>query len=342
MNSPSAANSPVFTEVKSFLSSCENLENGVIVGVSGGADSIALAHVLACQAEKNKISRLVIAHVNHSTRGAENFADELFVSNFTKELQLLTDSHLEFKSLKLNPETLALGASWEKNARVARYKWFSELAIEKNMRWVFTAHTSNDQAETVLMRILRGSGVKGLAGIRPKRPLGKGVSLGRPLLFCLKSQILSYLGDRNISWREDPSNLQTRFFRNKIRLELLPLLKNEYQPAIEKILTGIAGHVGSYADLENRLALKIASKIEKPKVLDKVVLDRQALALLPPWKTTLLLRSLFARESWPMDAIHHRQWKKIASNLGVDGYEVHLAGGIRIQSNRFTVVLGPV
>ena len=93
--------------------------------------------------------------------------------------------------------------------------------------------------------------------------------------------------------------------------------------------------------LEKRLARKIGLKLEKPRVLDQVVLDRLALSKFPTWKLSLFLRSLFARELWPTDAIHHKQWKKIAHNMAADGFEVHLAGGIRIQSNRYTVVLGP-
>ena len=338
---PRSANSPVLLEVKNFLASCKNVKSGIIVGVSGGVDSIGLAHALACQIKKETVSKLIVAHVNHASRGAENDADEAFVRLFVEKLQEATNTLVEFKTLKLNPDELNVGASWEKNARLARYNWFSDLALETKVNWVFTAHTSNDQAETVLMRILRGSGVQGLAGIKPKRSLIQGVRLGRPLLFCSKEQICAYLRDNNIVWREDPSNQQTRFLRNKIRLDLLPLLKNEYQPAIEGILSGLAGHIHAYSSLEKRLARKIGLKLEKPRVLDQVVLDRIALSKFPTWKLSLFLRSLFARELWPIDAIHHKQWKKIAHNIAADGFEVHLAGGIRIQSNRYTVVLGP-
>ena len=338
---PRSANSPVLLEVKNFLASCKNIATGIIVGVSGGSDSIGLAHALACQIKKITVSKLIVAHVNHATRGAENDQDEIFVRNFVVKLQEETDTLVEYKTLKLNPGDLNVGASWEKNARVARYNWFSEIAIENNVNWVFTAHTANDQAETVLMRILRGSGVQGLAGIKPKRSLVKGVGLGRPLLFCSKAQILSYLSANNLVWREDPSNQQVRFLRNKIRLDLIPLLKNEFQPAIEGILAGLAGHIHAYTSLEKRLARKIGMKLEKPRVLDQVVLDRQEVSKIAAWKLALFLRRLFARELWPTDSIHHKQWKKIALNISADGFEVHLAGGIRIQSNRYTVVLGP-
>lgn len=338
---PRSANSPVLLEVKNFLASCKNVGEGIVVGVSGGADSIGLVHALACQIKKKSVPRLIVAHVNHATRGAENDLDEVFVRNFTEKLQEATDSLVEYKTLTLNPNDLNVGASWEKNARTARYNWFSEIALENKANWVFTAHTSNDQAETVLMRILRGSGVQGLAGIKPKRSLIKGVGLGRPLLFCSKEQIISYLRENDLVWREDPTNQQTRFLRNKIRLDLIPLLKNEFQPAIEGILAGLAGHIHAYASLEKRLARKIGLKLEKPRVHDQVVLDRHEVSKIPAWKLAIFLRSIFAREVWPTDAIHHKQWKKIAHNLGNDGFEVHLAGGIRIQSNRYTVVLGP-
>ncbi|NBR05285.1 MAG: tRNA lysidine(34) synthetase TilS [Planctomycetes bacterium] len=338
---PRSANSPVLLEVKSFLASCKNANSGIIVGVSGGADSMGLAHALACQIKKESVARLIVAHVNHASRGEENDLDEVLIRHFVGILQGATDALVEYTSVKLNSADLNIGASWEKNARVARYNWFSKIALENNVNWVFTAHTSNDQAETVLMRILRGSGVQGLAGIKPKRSLISGVSLGRPLLFCSKEQICDYLRDNNIVWREDPTNQQTRFLRNKIRLDLLPLLKNEFQPAIEGILAGLAGHIQAYASFEKRLARKIGLKLEKPRVLDQVVLDRVEVSKFPAWKLSLFLRSIFARELWPTDAIHHKQWKKIAQNLGTDGFEVHLVGGIRIQSNRYTVVLGP-
>lgn len=223
----------------------------VIIGVSGGSDSVALTHILhALQYEMG--FHLHMAHFNHNLRRSAK-ADQKFVEDMAEKLNVpCTVGYWK------NPKAHKKG-SLEEAARKQRFKFFSRLAKKINSQVVVLAHTEDDLAETVLMRILRGTGLQGLRGILPRREL-EGICVIRPLLNVKKSAILAYLKRKNISFRTDPTNKQTKFFRNKVRLELLPLLRKKYNQNIKELLTNLANNAGTDYDYLESQAQKLFIK----------------------------------------------------------------------------------
>jgi tRNA(Ile)-lysidine synthase len=197
------------------------------VAVSGGADSMALFHLLYSLRGELGIARLGIAHVNHGLRGEESNADAAFVEAEAK--RACVPVHVT----TLKPMQKKSGIElW---AREARYEFFARLRQTEGFDFVATGHTSDDQAETVLMRIRRGCGLKGLCAITPLRKDG----VIRPLLYIKRNDLRAWLADRGLSYREDSSNFSVDFTRNLLRLETLPLLEARH-PGSAAMLSRIA------------------------------------------------------------------------------------------------------
>jgi len=205
----------------------------VAVAVSGGADSVALLRVLMELRDELGLV-LFVAHFNHGLRGESSDADERFVAELTKlmGLEILLGSGDVREHAKR--ESLSLEAA----ARDLRYKWLTLIAAMHKQDCVATAHTLDDQAETVLMKFLRGAGTRGLAGIYPEMFRGekKKIRFIRPLLATSRAEIEAYLKSRNQPWCEDHTNVDTQHTRNRMRHELLPLLERDYNPSIRRLL----------------------------------------------------------------------------------------------------------
>jgi tRNA(Ile)-lysidine synthase len=203
----------------------------VAVAVSGGADSVALLRVLLeLRAQLGIV--LFVAHFNHELRGEESDADEQFVA----ELARHHDTPVFAGRANVRDHAVSNKLSIEHAARELRYDWLIKLAREQRFEAIATAHTSDDQAETVLMKFLRGAGTKGLAGIHPLL-LRDGVRIVRPLLETPRAEVEQYLSSIGQLWREDESNRDSRFVRNRIRHELLPLLERDYNPNLRELLS---------------------------------------------------------------------------------------------------------
>jgi tRNA(Ile)-lysidine synthase len=222
--------------------------NRVAVAVSGGADSVALLRVLLDLREELGIV-LFVAHFNHQLRGDDSDADERFVAD------LAARRDLPFFAGRANVREHATAhkLSLEHAARELRYRWLTELAQTQRMDAIATAHTSDDQAETVLMKFLRGAGTRGLAGIHSvlKRD---GIRIIRPLLETPRVEVESYLTACGQPWREDHTNQDTQFTRNRIRHELLPLLQRDYNPNLRELLSETAEVAVAEEDYWQQLA----------------------------------------------------------------------------------------
>lgn len=205
----------------------------LIVGLSGGADSSALLDLLTRLPDYNL--HLVAAHLNHSLRGAESDADEEFCR------VAASGYAIPFESRRVDVTKMAadLRLNLEDAGRRARIDFFDEVHRNYGAAAVVLAHHADDQAETVLMRLLRGSGTTGLSGMAYRNLRG----YLRPLLEISRSEIEQYLHARGVSWREDASNSDTAYLRNRIRHQLLPLLE-EYNPAIRSSLAATASILG--------------------------------------------------------------------------------------------------
>lgn len=186
--------------------------DGIVVGISGGYDSVCLLHILYSVSSDYKL-KLYPVHVNHMLRGEEAHRDESFVRDFCNSLGL----KLYVREVDVDKKARAEKISVEEAGRNARYEVFKEVAYENGAAKIAVAHSKNDQAETILMRIIRGTGLEGLKGMEYRRD-----NIIRPLLDTDRSQIEKYVKDNGLTAVTDSSNLHTDYFRNRIRLNVIP------------------------------------------------------------------------------------------------------------------------
>jgi tRNA(Ile)-lysidine synthase len=201
----------------------------VVVAVSSGADSVALMHLLSRLGAEQGFS-LVVAHVHHGLR-AEADSEQRFVEELAAALgHPCYSSRVDVRGLAAQE-----GRTLEEAGREARYRYLQHLCRELGAQRIATAHHRQDQAETVLLHVLRGSGLRGLQGMLPRRG-----NLVRPLLDCTRAEIEDYLRAQGLRWCSDASNLDLRFLRNRVRHSLLPQLEREYNPALVEALAQLA------------------------------------------------------------------------------------------------------
>jgi tRNA(Ile)-lysidine synthase len=197
------------------------------VAVSGGADSVFLLHALRELAARWDL-RLSVIHVEHGMRGSASLEDAGFVKDLAQSFGLPFHIH--------SANVPAIHDNQEQAARRVRHAFFEELITSGTVGRIATGHTRGDQAETVLYRLLRGSGLAGLAGILPVTKEG----VVRPLLEVDRAEIEAWLGERNIAWREDASNQNRDYARNRLRHEILPLLRETFNPRLDETLSNMA------------------------------------------------------------------------------------------------------
>jgi tRNA(Ile)-lysidine synthase len=218
------------------------------VAVSGGADSVVLLHLLDRLSGLLGIE-LVVLHVNHQLRGVESDADEAFVRELAASLQL---------ALRAAAGPVSAG-NLEQEARRIRREFFHASMAECGLRRVALGHTRSDQVETLLYRLLRGSGLAGLAGMRPVTDDG----LIRPLLTISRAEVRDWAAAEDISWREDSSNADARFARNRLRNEAIPWLAREFNSNLEAVLAGTAELAQAEEDFWNQQIEPIYQEIAK-------------------------------------------------------------------------------
>lgn len=221
----------------------------LVLGLSGGADSTALLDLLTRLSGYN--IHLIAAHLNHNLRGVESDADEDFCRD------LVSSYAIPFESRRVDVTKTAADSrmNLEDAGRRARIEFFDELRAKYDAAAVILAHHADDQAETVLMRLLRGSGMTGLSGMAYRNARG----YVRPLLDITRSEIEQYLLERGLRWREDSSNSETAYLRNRIRHQLLPRLE-EYNPAIRSCLAATASILNDDEALLNELTERAFSE----------------------------------------------------------------------------------
>lgn len=210
----------------------------IVVGVSGGADSVCLLHVLN-QVCKEMQVKLIVVHINHGIRGEEATRDE----NFVKELCELLSIEFESHYYPVREMARELGISEEEAGRKVRYEAFLETCQQKGCNKIAIAHNKNDNAETILFHLFRGTGMKGMIGIEPRRRIENEdgeVTIIRPLLFAQRYEIEEYLNKKNVRYLTDSTNLSEDYTRNKIRNRILSY-------AVTQINTGSVNNIGETA-----------------------------------------------------------------------------------------------
>jgi tRNA(Ile)-lysidine synthase len=278
----------------------------VLAAVSGGADSVALLRGLAAIRAPGP-GRLCVAHFNHALRGAESAGDEAFVVELCRQLGLHCEVGHAAAVLADAP-----GATLEEAARDARYEFLRQTAERLGARYVVTAHTADDQAETVLHRVIRGSGVAGLCGIGRTRCLGPAVTVIRPLLGVRRSQLLAYLEELGQSYRDDSSNADRQFTRNRIRHELLPRLAADFNPGVVDALLRLATLAGEMQAVIDAQVDALAARCVAAASPDAVRIEISALTAEPPYVVRELLIAVWRRQGWPLQSMGFAEWEQLA------------------------------
>ncbi|PNE23855.1 tRNA lysidine(34) synthetase TilS, partial [Tannerella sp. oral taxon 808] len=220
----------------------------VIVGFSGGADSVALLHVLTQLGYP-----CIAAHCNFHLRGDESDTDAAFARRMAEALGT------PFHQTDFDTEHYARrhGVSTEMAARTLRYRWFEALRRDTRAQAIAVAHHSDDNVETILLNLIRGTGLRGLCGMRPRNG-----HIVRPLLCVDRAQIIRWLADRGFTYRTDSTNASDTYRRNFVRLRLLPLME-QLNPAVRTAIQGMAGHL---TDVE--AIYRDAIESQRPSLID--------------------------------------------------------------------------
>lgn len=306
-------------KVLAYIREQELLKPGDRVGmaVSGGADSVALLRLLL-ELGSELGTMLSVLHFNHRIRGAEADEDEQFVRS-------LADQHgLEFHHSSTDVPAYAAEhtLSLETAGREARYRFFESFFEHKALDAVATGHTMDEQAETVLMRVLRGAGTKGLGGIYPrKKVLSGGAEIGyivRPLLGMRRAEVRDYLARIHQSWREDATNVDLQYTRNRIRHGLIPLIETRFQPTAAAALAQLAAVA---REEENYWAERTRERL--PVVLDggpsDPTINVTAFALEPVAIQRRLLRAIAAGLGITLDFRHTEEVRHLARLQATNG-----------------------
>ena len=249
----------------------------VIVGISGGADSVALLHLLHLFAEERDWS-LTAVHIHHGIRGKDADTDQSFVETLCKEW----DVPCIVRSYDVPQEAVRLGMSEEEAGRKLRYDAFRQLAGKDG--FIAVAHHEKDQAETLLMRLCRGTGLTGLVGMRPVS--GR---LCRPLLCCSREEIERYCKNEGLSYRDDKTNFEDTYTRNKLRLRVLPILE-DINPQSTAHIARTAELLRADEALLSELAEKAFLEVSLPTEQGSVLLERNRLNALHPALRRRVLR----------------------------------------------------
>jgi len=252
----------------------------VILAVSGGPDSVAMLFLFLRIKEIFNL-KLVCVHFNHGLR-KEADEDEKFVKDLCSSLDI------KFVSEKKNVKEFFKGDSLEQTARILRYDFFLKIANSLKIKKISLAHTKDDVIETVLMRIIRGTGIQGLRGILPLSKI-KGKIFIRPLIEIEKKRILDWLKKEKISYQIDTTNFEDKFFRNKIRLNVLPLLE-KLNPNIKDTLFNLARISSWNHNFITQIAQKELSKIKRGEGENFLIIDLEKIKDLHPFLLLQVLR----------------------------------------------------
>lgn len=231
----------VFEKVLSTIDKHNLIEDGdkIVLGISGGPDSVCLLHILNRLKEKLDIE-LYVAHLNHQIRGIEAQKDALYVADICEKMGIT----YFLKSIDVPKYCKDNGLSIEEGARKLRYEMFNEIKQKTKSNKIAIGHNLNDQAETVLMRIMRGTGLQGLRGIEYSRENG----IIRPLLDVERKEIEDYCEIHNLNPRIDESNLENIYTRNKIRLELIPYMKDNFNTNLIESIVRMSNNLRTDSD----------------------------------------------------------------------------------------------
>jgi tRNA(Ile)-lysidine synthase len=299
----------------------------VLLAVSGGPDSVALLRaVIAIKRRVNGRGKVFVGHFNHRMRGEQADADQVWLAEVCRRLEL------PFEAGGADVAALAAeqGDGWEAAARTARYEFLSQTAERVGARWVATGHTRDDQVETVVHRLMRGTGLAGLAGMRVARPLLPTVTLVRPMLGLSRGDVLAYLSALRQDFRTDATNANVRFARNRLRHQLLPVLRAESGVDFDVAILRLAEQAAESQAVIDQHAAELVAKCVEFERPDGLRIDCQMLAGQPILMVREVCRRAWQAMNWPQQAMGFVDWKLLAS-LAMEGEgrpQINLPGDV--------------
>lgn len=280
----------------------------VFVGCSGGPDSVALFHLLRTLPPAWKI-KIGLFHFHHGLRGRSADQDAVFVKKLGKTFKV----PVVVGKGKVREVARREGHSLEEAARKARYAFFAKESTRRKITKVALAHTLDDQAETVLMRMIQGTGLQGLRGIRERLKQGKLVFV-RPVLGFTKSQILEYLQAHKFFFRKDESNDSEAFLRNRIRRKLFPVLESHFNPKVKEALARIPAIVSEEAEALLRWETEAYASVCKEMSKKRRLLDRRLFEALPAALQFRVLRKALEQLD-PRSGLSYDAWSRLQPDL---------------------------
>lgn len=284
------------------------IDSTSIIGVSGGPDSVALLHAIWSISDKR--AKLIVAHIDHGLRGSESDADREFVR------ELATRWNLPCEIVRLAELDEVSASASEETLRKARHRHLRRIADKHHAAWIATAHHADDVVETMLHRLLRGSGPRGLASIPPTRRLSQDLTLVHPLLSTSRKQLMKYIDEFHLDFRTDQSNTSDKYTRNRIRSQLLPFLRAfEGSSNLDRRLLQTAQQVrelyefverSGHAWLQGARSLDVAGEIEfqASQFMDtEWCIVREGLV------------QLWHAQHWPLQGMSAEHWARLARFL---------------------------
>ena len=318
--------------IAAALPNCGELR--ILVAVSGGADSVGMLLALNSlrSATAVELRKLHAAHFNHRLRGEESDADAAWVGHLCRDLDV-----------EITIGSAALTGSSEESARNQRYEFLAQTAREIGYGFVATAHTADDQAETILHHVLRGTGVAGLRGMPAERRLGESdkgefIRLIRPMLGLHRSDVEEYLGSLGQSFREDRTNVDEQFTRNRIRHSLLPLLREQFNPRVDEALLKLSQQAGEATEALECLAADLLDRAVLEQTGAICRLNRNVLQKAHPSLVRWALVRLWDRAQWPRQMMSFDDWHRTAALVHETG-AVTLPGNIDVRPRGDTLIL---
>ncbi len=306
----------------------------VVVAVSGGADSVALLAALReLGAMRSRQYRLVVAHLDHHLR-ADSAADAAFVSDLARRWQL----PCAVETVDVAAAAREAGVGIEEAAREARYAFLARVAAQYDATHVAVAHHADDNVETALHRIIRGTHLHGLAAMAPRRELGEGLSLVRPLLGTHRDEVEAFCRDRGLAWRTDSTNADTAYRRNFIRHELLPLMRRLNPRAQEAVERLVAAAVEADGLLEKQ-ALAVLAAAGAIGAEGAALACAELLAQ-PPVVQRYALRLALEQAGAPMRMMGAERLEELRALLSAPAGAVALGGGYEARRAGERLVIG--
>ena len=322
----------MFQKVESYVNQHYMLTqgDGIVAGVSGGADSVCLLFVLR-KIQESLGGKLYVAHVNHGLRGEEAVADQEFVRRLCKEWQL----PFYLKSVDLHEIAREKKLTEEEAGRLVRYDFFRQIAKETGAAKIAVGHTANDHAETMLFHLIRGSSLKGLGGISPVQ--GEVI---RPLLCVRREEIEQYLKENGLHFCMDKTNLEDTYTRNRIRHRLLPIME-EINPGVVEAIGRVANDCAEAADfLEAEAEAAFAEYVIIYRGLPRLKIKKEAFDNLSPAVTDELLIQTLSKISGSrkdIGAVHIRALR--ALQAGETGKVLNLPYDVMAENQYGILVL---